>query len=99
MSDQHASVHAPGEVDPMRVLLWYRRGAGLHFSGPGRTAYRMYAAAESDRFRVTLVHGYPGHAEYDLFDRQICLGNCGTSLPSQVAFIIRGKHWLASHAS
>jgi glycosyltransferase involved in cell wall biosynthesis len=58
----------------------------------------MYRHAARDRLRLTLVHGYPPHAAYDLFEQQVCLGTCETSLTSQLCFIARGKQWLARHA-
>jgi glycosyltransferase involved in cell wall biosynthesis len=96
MSDR--SSVPPPTAEPIRVLLWYRRGAGLHFSGPGRTAYRMYAADHRGRFRVTLVHGLPEHDDYELYAEQVCLGACRSNIPSQLAFIRRGRHWLARNA-
>jgi glycosyltransferase involved in cell wall biosynthesis len=98
MSQSRPSTPSPDADGTLRVVLWYRRGAGLHFSGPGRTAYRMYAKAQQGRFRLTLVHGFPEHAAYDLFEQQFCLGHCGTGLVSQMRFIERGKRWLARHA-
>jgi glycosyltransferase involved in cell wall biosynthesis len=98
MNPMPLSPDPPLASDPLRVLLWYRRGAGLHFSGPGRTAYRMYAADPRNRFRLTLVHGFPEHDRYDLFAQQVYLGSCGPNIPSQLKFIARGKRWLAQNA-
>jgi glycosyltransferase involved in cell wall biosynthesis len=59
----------------------------------------MYSKARPGSFRITVVHGFPQHDDYELFQRQVCLGNCGTSLPSQLLFIARGKRWLSNNAT
>lgn len=84
---------------PLRVLLWCPWGAGLHYSGPGMSAYRLYSAAAKGDFELTLVHGVSGHRHYDLYQRQIQLPAIGPSPWHQFRFMYHSRRWLATHAS
>lgn len=69
----------------------------MHYSGPGRTAFRMYSQDTSGTFRVSVAHGNPEHGEYALFHEQIYLGNCTPGFVSQVRFLSRASRWLRQH--
>jgi glycosyltransferase involved in cell wall biosynthesis len=84
---------------PLRVLLWSPNGAGLHYGGPGMTAYRLYSKAAPGRFELTLAHGNPDQADYPLFAHQHLIAPLGNlSIAKQWNFIRRGRRWIDEHA-
>ena len=76
---------------PLRILLWSPKGAGLHYGGPGMTAYRLYAKADPGRFEITLAHGHPDHETYPLFKAQHLIRPLTASPISQLQFIHAGR--------
>lgn len=84
---------------PLKVLVWYRRGVGLHFSGPGRTAFRMYSKADPSRVKVSVAHGNPSHQRYDLFAHQYLVADCPPRPIPQLKFLHHAKAWLREHAN
>jgi glycosyltransferase involved in cell wall biosynthesis len=111
-----APVTADGRAGaPLRVLLWSRNGAGLHYGGPGMQAYRLYTRPEMrEAARVTLVHGRPELDAVPGFTRSVCLGparvgsqrSVGSPLLSRsvglvdtVRFLRRARSWIREHAA
>ncbi|NNC92755.1 MAG: glycosyltransferase family 4 protein [Acidimicrobiia bacterium] len=82
--------------EPLRVLLWAPRGAGEHYHGPGSFAYRLYSLADPADLEVSLVHGKPEQASYDLFAQQHGLGRA-ESVFGLPAFLWKSKKWLRAH--
>lgn len=79
-----------------RVLLWSPKGAGLHYGGPGMTAYRMYEASPPYGVELSLAHGFAEQAKYDLFREQHLvhpLGRPGALVP----FLLRARSWLRAN--
>jgi len=83
---------------PIRVLLWSPGGAGLHYGGPGMTAYRLYAADTTNRFRLTLAHGYADQSDYERFDAHHLVHPLGNTAWSQWRFVTSAERWLDQHA-
>ena len=83
---------------PLRVLLWSPVGAGLHYSGPAMTAYRLYATAAPKRFLIDLAHGQPQQQRYELFQRQHLVSPLGGSHLSKLRFVLAGRRWIRRHA-
>ncbi len=84
--------------EPLKILLWSPKGAGLHYGGPGMTAYRLYDSASPGRFRVTLVHGSPRQDRYPVFYDQVFLRHVHRGSWAQVRFLSAARAWLAAHA-
>jgi len=84
---------------PLRILLWSPAGAGLHYSGPGMTAYRMYAQAPPSRMAISLVHGRPDHDRLELFRDQVYLARARPTLLDQFRYVRAGRTWMHRHAS
>lgn len=88
----------PRLVKEIRLLLWAPNGAGLHYSGPGMSAYRLLSKlTPDDRLSVTLAHGFPGQQPYPLFAAQEFIAPVRASIRSQAAFIWHGRRWLSRH--
>lgn len=85
--------------DPLRILLWSTRGAGLHYGGPGMTAYRLYRKADPRKVQVTLAHGYVSQPDYPAFVEQVYIAEASPSISSQYRFIKKGRRWLRDNAS
>ncbi|MEX0776991.1 MAG: glycosyltransferase family 4 protein [Phycisphaeraceae bacterium] len=83
---------------PIRVLLWSPKGSGLHYGGPGMTAYRLYAAAGPDRFRLVLAHGHPSQEQYPLFAQQHLIAKSSMGALDQLRFVMVARRWVARHA-
>jgi len=89
----------PPMAAPLRVLLWSPAGAGLHYGGPGMTAYRLYSKAEPGRFRLTLAYGRPEQERYELFEQQVHIRAFSrTSKMSLMRFVHAGRRWVRDHA-
>lgn len=79
-------------------------GAGLHYGGPGMTAYRLYSKGSPDRFELTLAHGNERHESYDLFQTQnlispfVSAQRTQFSIASSIRFIQAGRQWVREHA-
>ncbi len=95
-------------IEPLKIVLWSTKGAGLHYGGPGMTAYRMYRQAKPGEMSVTLAHGYAGQESYPVFERQIKVGDVAlkpwTGLGdfirnswTQSDYIRRGCSWVDRH--
>lgn len=86
----------PVSVEPIRLLLWAPNGAGLHYSGPGMSAYRLLSKrVPADCLDVTLAHGSPDQQIYPLFSDQALIAPVRSSPLSQIAFIWQGRRWLS----
>lgn len=85
-------------TEPLKILLWSPKGAGLHYGGPGMTAYRLYQSAAPGRFRITLVHGSPHQDRYPVFYDQIFLRRVHRGAWAQVRYLSAARAWLAAHA-
>jgi glycosyltransferase involved in cell wall biosynthesis len=80
----------------IRLLLWAPNGAGLHYNGPGMSAFRLLSKlTPADPIQVTLAHGAPNQASYSVFSAQELIAPVNGSVFSQAAFILRGRHWLS----
>ncbi|MEM8872745.1 MAG: glycosyltransferase family 4 protein [Planctomycetota bacterium] len=80
-------------------MLWSTKGAGLHYGGPGTSAFRLYTAGQQaypDAVRLTLVHAYPTQTRQALFHEEYELPTFGTRL-GQLRFIRAGKRWVREH--
>lgn len=55
---------------PIRLLLWSPGGSGEHYEGPAIFTYRLFASDRRGRFEITLAHGNPSQARYDVFREQ-----------------------------
>ena len=85
---------------PLRVLLWSPSGAGLHYSGAGMNAFRIYSQLDPSEVVVDLVHGSGRQAEAGPFRRQFYLSNLGRHGPFEVArFLERSYRWLRRNAA
>lgn len=83
---------------PLRVLLWSPSGSGLHYSGPGMTAYRMYSRAAPGRFDLTLVHGRADQERYPLFREQTFLRSSRLGFVNQLRYTLAGERWMRRNA-
>jgi glycosyltransferase involved in cell wall biosynthesis len=87
--------------DTIRVLLWSRGGSGLHYGGPGSSAFRLYTkwqrSAEKE-VQVDLAHASANQADLPLFDRQVQLAASGSAL-DQWRLVRRGRSFLRENAS
>jgi glycosyltransferase involved in cell wall biosynthesis len=82
-----------------RVLLWSPQGAGLHYSGAGSNAYRLYQNFDRKRFTVSLAHGYPDHERMDLFEEQFYIADATKNSPFKLLNFLRcAKRWLKANA-
>ena len=87
------------KVTPIKVLLWSRKGAGLHYGGYATTAYRLYSRRSPQRIALTLAHGLVNHDAYELFDEQVSI--CDSWSNGRIAlwdFISKGKRWMKKNA-
>jgi len=82
----------------LKVLLWSPKGAGLHYGGPGMSAYRLYNSDNLGRFKVSLVHGTSAQEHYNIFQAQHHISSIKSDAISQLKFIHIGNQWLKSHA-
>lgn len=79
-----------------RLLLWAPNGAGLHYNGPGMSAFRLLSKLQpSDGLDVTLAHGFAAQEENQVFSAQELVAPINGSSLSQVHFIWRGRSWLS----
>ena len=79
-----------------RLLLWAPNGAGLHYSGPGMSAFRLLSKLQpTDGLDVTLAHGFAAQDSCSTFSAQEFIAPMNGSLLSQVDFIWRGRRWLS----
>jgi glycosyltransferase involved in cell wall biosynthesis len=96
------SMTTPVTEKPLRVILWSPRGGGLHYGGPGMTAYRLYRHATPNLCSVTLVHGNPSHGQYaDAWTQQVYLTHVVQSVDApwrQARFVRLGRRWIAHNA-
>lgn len=84
----------------IRVLLWSPKGAGLHYGGPGTSAFRLYSKSAPSRFDVTLVHGYPPQERYSLFSAQHLIYPMRPARPmDQWRFLRAASRWLRINAA
>ena len=83
----------------IRILIWSPQGAGLHYSGAGQNAYRMYEHFDRDRFSVTLAHGFPEHEQMPLFDDQCYIADATRNTPlALLRFLRHSRKWINSNA-
>ncbi|MEO0587680.1 MAG: glycosyltransferase family 4 protein [Planctomycetota bacterium] len=89
----------------IRTLLWSPKGSGLHYGGPGMSAYRLYRRADPQRLQVSLAHGVADHPDGDAFvaqHRVFPLIRTGAKKPpsalDQLRFVRAGKAWVRQHA-
>lgn len=86
----------PLSPNPTRLLLWAPNGAGLHYSGPGMSAYRLLSKRlPADRLDVTLAHGSPDQQSYPIFSSQSLIAPVRSAPLSQIEFIWQGRRWLS----
>ncbi len=79
-----------------RLLLWAPHGAGLHYSGPGMSAFRLLSKLQpTDGLDVTLAHGFAAQETSRTFSAQELVAPINGSPLSQVDFIWRGRRWLS----
>ena len=83
---------------PLRVILFSQKGAGLHYGGPGMTAYRLYNSAGPGQFAVTLVHGWSEQERYEVFSDQVFLSQLSQSYRSQFKLFRRSQKWIRANA-
>jgi glycosyltransferase involved in cell wall biosynthesis len=82
-----------------RLLLWSPQGAGLHYSGAGKNAYRLYQHFDHDRFAISLAHGYPAQERLDLFEEQYFIADGIKNSPFKLMDFLRSaKRWLEANA-
>ena len=66
---------------PVRVLLHSAKGSGLHYGGPGSSAYRLYQNADQlmpNHFCLELIHGWPDQVRMPLFKAEHEIGDIRT---------------------
>jgi glycosyltransferase involved in cell wall biosynthesis len=79
-----------------RLLLWAPNGAGLHYSGPGMSAFRLLSKLKpTDELDVTLAHGFAAQEVSRTFSSQELVAPINGSALSQIDFIWRGRRWLS----
>ena len=79
-----------------RLLLWAPNGAGLHYSGPGMSAFRLLSKLQpTDGLDVTLAHGFAAQEISRTFSAQEFVAPINGSALSQIDFIWRGRRWLS----
>ena len=79
-----------------RLLLWAPNGAGLHYSGPGMSAFRLLSKLQpADGLDVTLAHGFAAQDSCSTFSAQEFIAPINGSVLSQAVFIWRGRRWLS----
>ena len=79
-----------------RLLLWAPNGAGLHYSGPGMSAFRLLSKLQpTDGLEVTLAHGFAAQEISRTFAAQEFVAPINGSALSQIDFIWRGRRWLS----
>lgn len=93
-----AAVDTNKSRSPIRVLLWSTRGAGLHYGGPGMSAYRLYAKDDGNRFAIGLVHASRTQARYDLFGEIAAIRPQPAGPLSLAQFLLNSKAWLKQNA-
>jgi glycosyltransferase involved in cell wall biosynthesis len=80
----------------IRLLLWAPNGAGLHYSGPGMSAFRLLSKLQpADGLDVTLAHGFVDQGSHSVFSAQELVAPINGSPLSQLSFIWRGRRWLS----
>ncbi len=94
-----ASARLETGVQPIRVLLYSIKGAGLHYTGGGMTAYRMYSSAPPGRFRITLAHTRADQGEYGLFENTAAICSFENDPLSQWRTMRHSVQWVRDHAS
>ena len=82
----------------IRILLWSPKGAGLHYGGPGMSAYRMYNKADSNKLEISLVHGNIDQERYDIFKEQYKLTGSYKGIREQLFFLFSAQLWLKKNA-
>lgn len=79
-----------------RLLLWAPNGAGLHYSGPGMSAFRLLSKLQpTDALDVTLAHGCAAQETSSTFSSQEFVAPINGSPVSQIDFVWRGCRWLS----
>ncbi len=88
----------PGER-PIRVLLWSPGGSGEHYEGPAIFTYRLFSADRRNRFEITLAHGNPEQADYDLFREQHLISPLvpGWGTVALWRFLRTARRWIAAN--
>ena len=82
---------------PIRVLLWSVQGSGLHYAGAGSSAYRLYAADNGVRFRVSLAFANPDQVSGGHYEAEHQLKPYPTSPLSLTRFLRSSRQWLSDH--
>jgi glycosyltransferase involved in cell wall biosynthesis len=89
-----------GSPEPLRILLWSPKGAGLHYGGAGTNALRLYSSRSGRDVAVTLVCASRLQEDYPAFREIVRLGNdLDLGIRRQAAFLLRSRLWLARNAS
>lgn len=82
-----------------KVLLWSPNGSGLHYNGPGTSAYRLFASDTRKRFQIDLVHGFPPQEPLPLFNQVHCISKIHPLSAWTIwQFQRKGLAWLKQHA-
>ncbi len=83
---------------PTRVLLWSTQGAGLHYGGPGMTAYRLYSRADEGFFDISLAHASRVQEPYPLFSEIHRIAPRTDSAFAAWRYVQSARHWLKANA-
>jgi glycosyltransferase involved in cell wall biosynthesis len=83
---------------PISVLLWSTQGAGLHYGGPGMTAYRLYSRAEEGRFKIALAHAFGTQERHPLFSEIHQIAPPTNSPLAALRYLRSAKEWLSKNA-
>ncbi len=83
----------------LKILLFAAGGAGTHYYGPGMSAYNLYRNLDPGQASVSLLHGYKGQEQYDLFDEQHYISDFQKkSVVSGGQFLWNARRWIRKNA-
>ncbi|EOZ95678.1 glycosyl transferase, group 1 [Indibacter alkaliphilus LW1] len=83
-----------------KILLWAPLGSGLHYWGPGISAYNLFQGLDKNTHEIHLAHGFPQQRQYPLFDSQNFIHHLiFKNKWSMSKYLFFSKKWLKKHAA
>jgi len=79
----------------MKILLWAPFGSGLHYWGPGTSAFNLYREGLPEDITIDLVHGFSDQPTYPVFDNQHYISELDQPTYLNTAkFLWHSKDWI-----
>lgn len=82
-----------------KILLWAPLGSGLHYWGPGISAYNLFQQLDKSSYELHLAHGFEKQKEYPLFDSQHFINKLiFKNKWSMAKYLYYSKKWMKNNA-